>query len=573
MICVGVDIGSCAVKAVAVKKLGKTFQILNTHFFPIPKWEEGKEKNRPFILSCLKQLVDSYPVSETKYIFCLPQNEVSAVSLSFPFKERYKIMKSLPYQIEEKLSLFDSTDLISDIRMGDFIEGKRHVMVFSVFKKYISSLLKDIKSTGIKPFIMTCSASAVANLFEEHRDKKKTFSAEPTKEGSLYLKVGHVHTTALFFVGGWLRDVCSFEWGAFSCIRKIANKYEIPISKAMEQFNDKAFVVTQKKGYTGSQIEFAKLIQEGYEGLIDKLRLFLLKLEGEGFKCKKIFICGGGAQVRNLQALISMYLNISVVRAERPLLFPKWNLRYSEGNRNNLIVALGSALEGFKKSQFPAVNFLKQEFAVKVNPLLLFSGSKRASFILGAVTVLLLFVYSSVRSYQSLALSDKANRVFRTQSMRTTKLGVKQVSVERVKRFIERKNVKNLKQQKLLLSAVADTPSSLDKLKSLSVAIKKQPDWDLEIHKLNIVGDKVEIEGKMASSYIKILEKNLRDIASPGSFKGSLSVGLMAPQAGGATTTEEEKGAQDSLSDESAPLAQNPPVEGTSFKYMFIYRS
>ena len=517
MIFVGVDIGSCAVKAVAIKKVSKTFNILQTYFFPI-KADANEEQKNLLKIGHLKTLANLYQNREAKYIFCLSQNEVSTEILSFPFKERYKIIKSLPYEMEEKLSLFDYTKMISDIKITDFSEGKRHVLVFSSFRENISFLLNEIKSIGIEPFILTCEASAISNLFETKTENIKNNLIEDSpkteKDCHLYLKIGHTHTMAMIFAGGRLRNVYSFEWGTASCIKKIAIKYEIPLPKAMEQFCEKGFVLTHTKGYTGSQIEFSKVIQEEFENLIDKLRLLLLQIEGgKIYKCKKMFICGGGAQVRNLQALLSVYLNIPVSRVEHPANLPTWNLRNNNEKQNNLITAIGAAMEGLKKPKKPAINFLKEEFAVKFNPF----AQWKQPLILGISALILFSFYAAFRSHQSEKLSDKTNKIFQKQSMKIAKLSPKQINIQRVQSFIDSK--KQSTQQAQLTEALSHIPSALDKIKNLSVAIKKQQSWNLEIQELNVVGNKIEIQGEISSQYFETLKKNLIDLATTGSLK------------------------------------------------------
>ena len=521
MIYVGVDIGSCAIKAVAIKKTNKTFNILQTHVFPI-KADEREEQKKLLIVSHLKSLANLYRSPETKYIFCLSQNIVSTEILSFPFKERYKILKSLPYQLEEKLSLFDNKKLISDIKITDSVEGKKQVLVFSAFKENISDLLNDITSVGITPFILTCEGSAVSNLFETKTEPIKKESTEESKDKRedchLYLKIGHTHTMAMIFVQDRLRNVYSFGWGAASCIRKLAIKYEIPFHKAMEQFCEKAFVLTQTRGYTGSQIAFSKVIQQAFDNLIDKLRLLLLQLEGEKvYKCKKIFLLGGGSQVRNLQALLSTHLNIPVSRVEHPAHFPQWNLRNNDEQQNNLVTALGTAMEGLKKPRSPSVNFLKQEFAVKINLFSILFHQWKHPLILGISTFIILFCYSILRNHQSENLSDKTSRLFQKKSVQIAKLNPKQVDIQRVQTFILSK--KNITKQAELKEKIFLIPSALDKMKNLSVAIKKQKSWNLEIQELNIMGDKIEIRGKIATLYLEVLEKNLTDLAITGSLK------------------------------------------------------
>ena len=520
MICVGVDIGSRAVKAVAIKKVGKTFNILQTHFFPLKENGDLAEQAH------LKTLATLYNSPETKYIFCVPQNEVSVETLNFPFKEKYKIIKSLPYQLEEKLSLFENNNLISDVKMTRFAEGKRAVLVFSVFKSCIARILDTLKTAGIEPFILTCEASAVSNLFENTAVAKTPAKKE---DCHVYLKIGHTHTTALVFSAGDLQNVCSFEWGAEDCVKKISQKYEISFSKAMEQFREKAFVLTQKRGYTGSQIEFSKIVQEGFERLIDKLRLFLLGLEGEKiYKCKKIFICGGGAQVRNLQTLLSVHLNIPVSRVEKPAGFPKWNLRTNEEKQNNLITALGAAMEGLKKPKSPPINFLKEEFAVKFNPFNLMAGRFKKVLLPVTTALILLFAYSAVKHYQSTKLAQKASNIFEKQSMRTAKLRPKQISIERVQKFINSK--KRFTKQAQLTTVVSRIPSALDKIKELSTAVKKQPAWGLEIQELRITNDKTQIQGEIARAYLPNLKKNLTDISTDKEVQVLTEKQIQAPK-------------------------------------------
>lgn len=514
----------------SIKKNNKSFEVLQTHFFPL-KVDESEEQKQLLISTHLKSLTNLYKNRETKYIFSFSQNTVSAEKLNFPFKERYKILKSLPFQMEDKLSLFDYTQLISDIKMGNFSAGKRSVLVFSVFKEHVSRLLNEVKSAGTDPFIFTCEASATANLFEIKKEslaKPQTAietETEPTKiqkadDGILYLKIGHTHTMAMFFLRDSLHNVYSFEWGVSDCIRKISLKYEISFQKAMEQFCDKAFVLTQTKGYTGSQIEFSKIIQESFENLIDKLRLLLLQMEGEGDgMSKKILLCGGGAQVRNLQALLSTRLNIPVARVEEVANFPKWNLRANDIKQNNLITALGAAMEGFKKTRNPAINFLKEEFAVQFNPLSFILNQWRQPIVLGVIILIFLSTYSAIRNYKSKELSEKINKIFKNYSIRVAKLRPTQINLDRVQHFVNSK--KQWLQQAQLAEEISRIPSALDKIKNLSVTIKKQTSWNLEIQKLSITNDNIEIQGSISDIYLELLEKKLMDLAIKGSLKKS----------------------------------------------------
>ena len=538
MIFIGIDFGSCALKAVAIKTGGKTFSILQTHHFPI-KPDDNEEQKELSALSHLKSLVDLYKNRDVKYIFCCPQNEISVHTLYFPFKERYKIKKSLPFEIEDKLALFSKDSLISDIKIIDSSKNSATVLVFSCFRENIVKLIENVKPFGIQPFIISCEASAVSNLFEiklKKEQKKQEEQKEPSetdkqkdshKKCELYVKIGHTHTMIMVLSEGVMENVYSFEWGVSACIRKIALKYEIPFTSAMEQFREKAFILSQNKGYTGSQIEFSKAIQEPLNILVHKIQLLLLELQGEKkYKCKKIFITGGGAQIRNLQAFLSKELNLPCSRIEHPAGYPEWNLRNNEEQQNNLITALGTAMEGMKNMRNPAINFLKGDLAVKMNPIAAIPSRWRQNLVWLIVGLLFLNTYSLLREQQSKTLSNKIQSTFRKESVRTARLSPKNISIEKVKAFMD--DQKKILKHSELSKELENLPSALDRIKSLSTAIKKNEKWDMDIKQLNIIDDKIQIEGEISSSHLEDLKNQLQEFAEANTLK-DLSTSITSP--------------------------------------------
>ncbi len=551
MIFIGIDFGSCALKAVAIKTSGKTFSILQTHYFPI-KPDDSEEQKELSALSYLKSLVDLYKNREVKYIFCCPQNEISVHTLYFPFKERYKIKKSLPFEIEDKLALFTKEVLISDVKIIDRSENSATVLVFSSFRENIVKLIETVNKLGIQPFIISCEASAVSNLFEkkpekEHKKQKEQSEQNttdekqaPHKECDLYVKIGHTHTMIMIFSQGLMENVYSFEWGVSACVRKIALKYEIPFHSAMEQFCEKAFVLSQDKGYTGSQIEFSKAIQEPLGILVHKIQLLLLELQGEKkYNCKKLFITGGGAQIRNLQAFLSKELNLPCSRVEHPPGYPDWNLRNNEQQQNNLITALGTALEGMKNIRNPAINFLKGDLAVKINPIAAISPRWKQNLLLIIAGLFFLNLYSFLRAQQSETLSNKIQNIFRRESIRTAGLSPKNISIEKVKTFME--NQKNILKHSELSKELKRLPSALDRIKNLSTAIKKNEKWDMDIKQLNIKDNKIQIEGEISPLYVEDLKKQLKELAVANTFKNFSADLIQSPSIAETSKNIEEK--------------------------------
>ena len=552
MIFVGIDLSDFAVRAAAVKKTGAGFEVVGSHFFPLKPGGEDGEQTDLLKAGHLKTLAGLYQNQDVKYVLSAAQNEISARSLSFPFKESYKIAQSLAFELEDK-TLFDCKQLISDFKIIRQFKLGADVLVFSIFRSKIIHALQLLKSVGIEPFILTCEASAVSRLFENHAP----LSAEEGPKNNnccLYLKMDCSRTTALVFQHGGLKDVYNFEWGVLACIKKIAAKYEISLAAAYDQFYEKAFVLTSKRGYTGGQIAFSGVIQEELEFLTDKIRLLLLEINGQkGWKCQKIIVCGGGSQIRNLQAFLSSKWNIPVQRAEKVLNFPlkpSWNLRDNEHHQNDLMTALGAALAGAESLQKPVINFLKEEFAVKWNWGKLWASSKRPRWAAGAACFVLFSVYAYLRHQQAEQLADKAHNLFQQTAGRVAGLRPPRANVKQVRRFIDKR--KHLIKQAELAEQIAALPSALDGLKDMSIAVRKQPSWKLEIHKLNITNKQVSIYGRLAPAYLKTLENNLKSMADQGALKTLplLTQNLPPPLASPST----------SLSPPKLPITPSPSI-------------
>ena len=266
-----------------------------------------------------------------------------------------------------------------------------------------------------------------------------------------------------------------------------------------------------------------------------------MELQGEKkYKCKKLFITGGGSQIRNLQAFLSKELNLPCVRVEHPIVYPEWNLRNNEEHQNNLITALGTALEGMKSIRNPAINFLKGDLAVKMNPLAAIPPRWKQNVLLLAAVLVFLNLYSFLRQQQSETLSGKIHNTFRRESIRTAKLSPKNISIEKVKTFM--KNQKKILKHSELSRELKQLPSALDRIKNLSTAIKKSEKWNMDITQLNIVDDKIQIAGLISPLYLKDLENQLQELAEANTFKNlSTAVAQSSVDTAQNTTTSEKK--------------------------------
>ena len=551
MIFVGVELSSLAVKAVSVRKVDKRITILNSHYLPLEESDFGPESKKQ-TLSHLKKLKVIYSSSDCRFIFSLPQNLISELALSFPFKEKYKILKALPFEMENKHSLFSSEKLISDIKITDSLPGKTHVIVFSCIKDQIRALLDITKQAGISPYLITCEASASSGLLESSGSgyqypppqmngsppedtsfsfsfsiKKRKFknqnqpgAKEPAEKkeedkqypSKLFLKIGHNHSIVMVISGNKLRDIYNFSWGTDFCIRALALKYKISKATAFKEFCSKAFILTGGNEASGDQKAFSTVITHSMDSLVQKLRLLVLKLQGDKvFSFEKMYIYGGGSQIKNLPAYLSRQLNLEVLRLDHPVFFPEWDMRQNKGHQNNLFTALGAAMEGFKKLKYPPVNFLREEFAHNFQPFSFLSSTWRSAIVIGFFMFSLFSIYSVLRNSQSQNLADKSDYTFKRRAVQITRMPARQATLSNIQNYI--KTNAHLFSHLELEERLSHIPSALDRIQSLSIAIKKAKTWNLYITKLSILGNRIEIKGFINREHLTTFKEHLSDLA------------------------------------------------------------
>ena len=139
-----------------------------------------------------------------------------------------------------------------------------------------------------------------------------------------------------------------------------------------------------------------------------------------------------------------------------------------------------------------------------------------------------------------------------------------------MQKFIDSK--KRLTKQAQLTEKLSRIPSALDQIKELSIAIKKQESWNLEIQELIINGNKVEIQGEIAAVHIKDLENNLTTLALNGQLKTILKNQIQSTTIEKAPTketlTKNEKESETLITEEKYESKNNMIL----FKYSFIQK-
>lgn len=520
----GIDIGSSSIKIVEMQSTSKGFQV--SHFFEHPLSNMLGSDQELEVIEYLRDLTSKYDES-TRFIVALRQDRVAIRHKFFPFNDRIKIFKSLPFELEEDLPL-SSDNAIFDAKIIRTVGGGAEVLACAAPKTHVQACIQRAQDSGFEPFLVSLEGTALANVFERWNEAPPAHTVpapvfedmeKPIRHLQLILNMGHTRTIVSAFEGHSLIGVRSILWGGKNIAEAISKKYEIPYVEALKELQTKAFILTNKQGATFDQVTFSETIGKSVRELARDLQMSILEFKSEfNAQIDSIGMTGGTSQIQNLGPFLTQILESPVNRVSTLDQIPNVMFERSPQVSAKAGVALGLAIEGFKKPRNPPMNFMRGEFARENHQMKMFWEKWGHTCKVATAALVILFVYASLRSDFALSLTERTQEVLKTQAKNVANLKGKNASEAGIKKYI-RENKKRASDLKTLAS-VANMNSAMDILKKVSDATPPKNSVNLDVHSLNVQDSKVTMDGYVNSlQEMNLLQKSLTNITTDGQVK------------------------------------------------------
>ena len=518
---VGIDIGSYSIKVVEIAGSKKGIQIVD--FYEHVLGQNPAHDAQLEIVEFLRQLSEKYDLAKTKIICGLRQERVSVRTKLFPFADKIKILKSLPFELEEEVP-FATEDAIFDNKIIRTRGKLTETLAVATPKQRVREMLALFKDTGLELSILSPEALAFANCTENWSvaptaDPNFRIEEGPTKEikhVQVQLILGHSKTIACVIENQKIIDVRTISWGGKLISEAIAKKYEISIVEAIKEVNNKGFVLPSKESASYDQIVFSDVIMGALKELGKELQITLIEIHADlNAVVEKIEITGGVANIKNISAVLTQMADLPVHRLETLRLFANLPFEVSKVSESKIGVALGLAIEGFKKPRNPAVNFLRQEFAKQVNAALVFWKNWGPTVQLAGAAFLVFYLFTSFREASTENLVQKADTALKAQGKSVAQLSGKQNNEAGIKKYIkgQKKQILDAK----VLSRYLQLNSAIEIVKKISDAAPTREQIQMSVKNLKVQGDIVFIEGVVGKlTEVGLLQQSLAAVALDG---------------------------------------------------------
>jgi general secretion pathway protein L len=519
---VGIDIGTYSIKAVELESTPRGFrinrfaeQILGAN----PAFDPEIE-----IVEFLRSFSRTYDREATKFVFGLRQDRISVRNKIFPFSERQKILKSLPFELEEDLP-FSNETAVFEAKIIKYMGNSAEVLAAATPKHRIEAALQLMKDSNIDVAILSAEGIAFANCTENWDAPIPRSQALPSLDDSsaiaerrlnLQVQIGHTRTLVLAYENNLLIGVRSIFWGGKNVADAIAKRYELPYVEALREMQTKAFILPSKDGASYDQIVFSDTISAQAKILANELQISMLEFKAEYHGVtERIDLSGGASNILNFHAYLTRQLEIPVNKLS---VFNKFgNVQFEVTNKIDSVagVALGLAIEGLKKPRNPAINFMRGEFAKQNTQFKLLWERWALTIQMTAALFVVFFVYAMFRETAALNLTERAQESLKKKAKDVAALPAKQANESGVKKYI--RDQKNRSTEMKALENVAKMNSAMDILKRVTDSMPAKDRMKIDVRKFQVLDDTVQLEGVVADvNQFTMLEKSLGSIAIQG---------------------------------------------------------
>lgn len=528
---VGIDIGSNSIKVVEIQTSSKGYSITQSfeHVLGVNQAHDPELE----IIEYLRGLIANYDEDSTRFNVGIKEDRVVTRFKEFPFADRLKIAKSLPFEMEEELP-FSSENAIFDGRIIRQVGTSAEVLACATPKTAIRLMLQRSADSGFEPYVVSGEALAYSNILELWQSPPVIVPAAPpaldeTQRPERILKIllhiGHSQTIVCAFEGTSMISARTIMWGGRQVADAIAKKYSLPFAEAKKEMELKAFILTtQQANSQNYDVKiFSDTIAKSIRELVRDLQLSILEIKAEfNATITNIDMTGGVSNIQGLGPFLTQNLELPCNKLQVLDLFPNVMIEKTDVTQMIYPVAIGLAIEGLRKPRNPALNFMRLEFQKQNHYFKNLWARWGKTIQVSAALIVILFIYTNIRETVAMNLADRAATALKTTAKTVAGLSGKAATETNIKKFI-RENKKKAADLKALAN-LANLNSGADILRRLSEVVPAKAAVTLDVQRFYLTDRNLKIEGFVSSPReLNLLQQSLVSMSADGKIQARTS--------------------------------------------------
>tara|TARA_B100001248_G_scaffold258777_1_gene243649 strand:+ start:9783 stop:11417 length:1635 start_codon:yes stop_codon:yes gene_type:complete len=511
---IGIDIGKYSIKVAEIEFSAKDTVLSNYQEFILPV--EGSSDTYVDVIEALKKIIAKYDPDFDRFIVGLPQEMVCNRKVIFPFKEKFKIQRTINFELEDDLP-FDIDEAIIHPKIIYTRDHSSCIIAFAALKNNIARILELFQDVGIEPDIVSSDGAALANYFENWQRPCPTYTDDqdlPTN-ASAFLHIGHTHSILAVEMGGHLISLRSIMYGGRDLADSISKKYNINLVEAYKTLKEKAFILLSQKNATQEQITFSNLLSASLDNLASEVKRHMISIEAEEkIHISEVFLSGGLSGIKDISPYFTQALQVSANLFTKDFMQMPMLEQIAANKRKSAIIAVGLAIEGVKNFKNPAVNFRKENFEKKSHKLELFYSKWAYTLKTLGILFFILCVYSFTASIVTEKIAYQSNRKLKSLASNAGLKG-RMSTTRNIDKYIRDKK-REIKAMDMV-SELQDINSPLDILLEITRQVPNKNAITLDVRHWSLRGNEVTMEGNVENSQqLSLIKSALEQVATDG---------------------------------------------------------
>ena len=348
----GLDISNLSLKLISLKKKGKQIHLASHNQIKVPKgcFIDGEIKEKEKIIKLIKELIKKAQGEKIKtpyIISTIPEAKTFIKLIEVSTKDGKvdpKIIKEelklhIPLSIEE--TYFDWQKITPR-------EDKMKILVTVIPKKFVDDYFSLLKEAGLKPLVFEPESAAICRALIKERSSEEGLIVKErsSEEGLIVFDIGATRSSIIIFDQGTIQFTMTLPVSGEKITKTIAEKLKISLEEAEKvkvtcRFDEKKCKEKLKEALYPVMENLVKKIQEAQSFYKED------HLPPNHRKITRVLLCGGGANFKEIEKVLSEKLNLKVEKAD-----PLWqitiskNLYTSQSEALTYTTAIGLALRG-----------------------------------------------------------------------------------------------------------------------------------------------------------------------------------------------------------------------------------
>jgi len=342
----GLDISEQKLRLIQIKKRGGNLDISSFNEILLEKdiIANGEIKNQKKMIAALQKLIKTVKgtkINSKNIVAVLPEQKTFVKVIEVNFKKddlenqiKKEIQNHIPLELDE---------LYLDWKILSQTDTEAQVLVGAIQKNISDSYFSVIKKAGLTPLVLEIEAIAITRAII---DKKKS---EKDKKAKIIIDFGAARTGLIAYKQGAVQFTSSLPIAGANITETISKTLKIDLKKA-----EKAKIICglDQKKCEGALLKILNSAVNNLALHIKKATTFYKSNFPGNNEISEIIICGGGANLNQIDKILSEKIGIPVTIGDPLVNFKKAkNIKVPQDKLLSYTTAIGLALRVWQKGK------------------------------------------------------------------------------------------------------------------------------------------------------------------------------------------------------------------------------